>query len=110
MAALQCAHCHKPISVSKVTGTRGKGFSAQIQCYHCQAWLGRHGMLTILKVIGFYTAVIAGVTGYFVEGLANIITPVIMLSLILTGVTHLMDHLLVIEAPEEDGKPTDEIK
>ncbi|MBQ4890621.1 hypothetical protein J8L86_12245 [Shewanella sp. MMG014] len=103
MAALQCAHCHKPISVAKVTETRGKGFSAQIQCYHCQAWLGRHGMLTVLKVIGFYTAVAAGITGYFVEGLANIITPVILLSLILTGITHLMDHLIVIDAPDDDA-------
>ena len=101
--ALLCAHCHKQISVSKITGTRGKGFSSHIQCYHCQAWLGRHSYLTALKIIGFYTAVGAGLTGYFVDGLGNIITPIIMLSLILTGVTHLMDHLLVVEAPEEDS-------
>ncbi|MDO6620264.1 hypothetical protein [Shewanella sp. 6_MG-2023] len=102
--ALQCAHCHKPMSISKISGTRGKGLSSHIQCYHCQAWLGRHRYLTMLKILGFYTAVGAGLTGYFVAGLANIITPVIMLSLILTGVTHLMDHLLVIEAPEEGSQ------
>ncbi|MCL1067391.1 hypothetical protein L2735_11300 [Shewanella olleyana] len=100
--AISCAHCHKPLSLSKVTGSRGKGFSSQIQCYHCKAWLGRHAKLTMLKVIGFYTAVIAAVVGYFIEGTSNIVTPTILLSLILMGVSHMMDHLLVMELPVDE--------
>ncbi|WP_394493402.1 hypothetical protein [Shewanella sp. ENK2] len=103
MARIACPHCHQPISLAKVTASRGNGFSAQIQCYHCRAWLGRHVILTVLKVLGFYAAVIAGFVGYFVDGVANIVTPIIMISLIITGVTHLMDHLIVIDAPDDDS-------
>ena len=98
--SLQCSHCHKSFSVALVTETRGKGLSSHIQCPHCQAWLGRNKALSIGKIVGFYVAVAAGVTGYFQAGLSQIIAPIMVLAIMLVGVTHMMDHLIVVEAPE----------
>ena len=98
---LQCAFCHKSFSVAKVTQTRGKGIGAQIQCPKCQAWLGRHKSLTVGKIAGFYIAAFAGVAGYFMDNVMHIVTPTIILGVILVGVMHIMDHLILIEAPED---------
>jgi hypothetical protein len=104
---LLCAFCHKNFSIANVAHNRGKGLSAQIQCPHCNAWLGRNRLLTIGKIIGFYTAAGAGIAGYMIDNVNHIVTPIIILSLILVGVTHIMDHLLLIEAPEEDDATND---
>ncbi|UJF22700.1 hypothetical protein [Shewanella sp. OMA3-2] len=101
---LQCAFCHKGFSVASVTQSRGKGLGSHIQCPKCGAWLGRNKWLTSAKVIGFYSAVAAGVAGYFLDNVMHIVTPTIILSVILVGITHIMDHLILIEAPEEPAQ------
>ncbi|MCL1141179.1 hypothetical protein [Shewanella gaetbuli] len=98
---LQCAFCHKSFPVSKETTHRGKGLGAHVKCPECGAWLGRNKRLTIGKLVGFYAAVFAGIFGYMTEGNMFIVTPVIILSIILVGVTHMMDHLVLIEPPED---------
>jgi hypothetical protein len=100
--SLQCAHCYKSFSIAKVTDSRGKGLSVEVQCPHCLAWLGHNKLLAIAKIVGFYGGVISAAVGYFVEGVGFITTPLIILAVILVGLSHVMDHLLLIEAPDND--------
>ena len=100
--SLQCAHCYKSFSIAKVTESRGKGLSVEVQCPHCGAWLGHNKLLSFTKMIGFYGGVTAAATGYFVEGVMLITTPIIILAVIMIGLSHIMDHLQLIESPEND--------
>jgi len=100
--SLQCAHCYKTFSIAKVNDSRGKGLSVEVQCPHCAAWLGHNKLLSVAKLVGFYGGVGAAVLGYMVEGLSHITTPLIILAVIMVGLSHIMDHLQLIEAPEND--------
>lgn len=101
--ALQCAHCYKHFSIAKVTESRGKGLSVEVQCPHCAAWLGHNKSLALAKIAGFYGGVIAAATGYFVDGTATITTPLVILAVIVVGLSHIMDHLKMVEAPADDA-------
>ena len=100
--SLQCAHCYKSFSIAKVTESRGKGLSVEVQCPHCGAWLGHNKLLSLAKMIGFYGGVTAAAIGYFVEGVTFITTPIIILAVIMVGLSHIMDHLQLVELPEND--------
>ncbi|MGI2174916.1 hypothetical protein [Shewanella ulleungensis] len=101
--ALQCAHCYKHFSIAKVTESRGKGLSVEVQCPHCAAWLGHNKALALIKIIGFYSGVIAALVAYFLEDVTHITTPLIILAVIVVGLSHIMDHLKMVEAPEDDA-------
>ncbi|WP_299003641.1 hypothetical protein [uncultured Shewanella sp.] len=94
-----CTHCHQAFNVAKVENHRGKGLKAQIQCPLCEAWLGRNPILTRLKIMGFYVGASALATYYWAPEYKAIAIPVSILSIITLLVSHLMDHLKVIEAP-----------
>jgi hypothetical protein len=100
--SLQCAHCYKSFSIAKVNDSRCKGLSVEVQCPHCAAWLGHNKLLSIAKMFGFYGGVVAAVVGYFFDNVASITTPLIILAVIIVGLSHIMDHLQLIEAPEND--------
>jgi uncharacterized protein (DUF697 family) len=100
--SLQCAHCYKAFSIAKVTESRGNGLAVEVQCPHCLAWLGHNKILALAKIVGFYGGVIAATVGYFVEGVTSITTPLIILAVIMLGLSHIMDHLQLVEAPEHD--------
>ncbi|MGX9460445.1 hypothetical protein ACWXWU_04295 [Shewanella sp. A14] len=108
--SLQCAHCYKSFSIAKVTESRGKGLSVEVKCPHCSAWLGHNKSLSVTKIVGFYGGVAAAVVGYFVESVAAITTPVIILAVIVVGLSHIMDHLQLIEAPENDPNAESNMK
>ncbi|MDX1279972.1 hypothetical protein [Shewanella colwelliana] len=95
-----CTHCHKSFGVGGVNAQRGKGLNAQIQCPHCLAWLGKNPLLSRLKILGFYIGAAALGYGYFAPELRHITTPIAIFSIMLLLVSHMMDHLKVIEAPE----------
>ncbi|MGL5359552.1 MAG: hypothetical protein ACRDBI_07525 [Shewanella sp.] len=99
-----CSHCNKHIKVNDIQHQRGKGFAAQVQCPHCEAWLGRSPRLAKLKLIGFYVSVFTGLYSYFDASVRHFLIPVMIFSLMLLFVTHFMDQLVTIEAPE---KPDD---
>lgn len=101
--ALQCAHCYKHFSIAKVTKSRGKGLSVEVKCPHCGAWLGHNKSLAMAKIAGFYGGVIAAAVGYFVDGTATITTPLVILAVIVVGLSHVMDHLKMVEAPADDS-------
>ncbi|QDE32646.1 MULTISPECIES: hypothetical protein [Shewanella] len=104
--SLQCAHCYKSFSIAKVADSRGKGLSVEVQCPHCAAWLGHNKFLSFAKMIGFYGGVTAAAIGYFAEDVTFITTPVVILAVIMIGLSHIMDHLQLVESPEND--PTTE--
>ncbi|MCG9695528.1 hypothetical protein [Shewanella sp. Isolate11] len=95
-----CTHCSKSFGVDSVKAQRGKGLNAQIQCPHCQAWLGKSPLLSLLKMLGFYIGAAALVYGYFDSELRFLTIPVGILAVMTLLVCHLMDHLKVTEAPE----------
>ncbi|MCE9679839.1 hypothetical protein LZP69_11765 [Shewanella sp. AS1] len=95
-----CTHCSKTFLADAVKSQRGKGLNAQIQCPHCQAWLGRNPTLSILKMCGFYLAVLMLVVGYFLPDWRGVTIPVAILAVMTLLVSHMMDHLKVTEAPE----------
>ncbi|MCL1114904.1 MULTISPECIES: hypothetical protein [Shewanella] len=101
--ALQCAHCYKHFSIAKVTESRGKGLSVEVQCPHCAAWLGHNKTLALVKISGFYGGVIAALFAYFVDNVTHITTPLIIFAVIVVGLSHIMDHLKMVEAPEDDA-------
>lgn len=98
--SLKCTHCYLSIKMDHQINHRGKGLGVEIQCPHCQAWLGRNRIFSGLKLVGFYGAVTAGVVGYFFELDTRLVSVAMILSAIVLAVSHLMDHLLVTEAPE----------
>jgi hypothetical protein len=98
--SVKCTHCYLSIKMDNQVNHRGKGLGVEIQCPHCQAWLGRSRILSGLKLVGFYGAVIAGVMGYFLELDTRLVSVAMILSAIVLGVSHLMDHLLVTQAPQ----------
>lgn len=104
---LQCAHCHEDFSPSKIEHTRGKGLGVNVQCPHCHAWLSRNVKLSLGKILGFYTAMGAGIAALAMENVGNFTTPLIILGLIGVGVCHMMDHMVLIEAPEETKSVVD---
>lgn len=106
--ALQCAHCYKHFSIAKVTNSRGKGLSVEVQCPHCAAWLGHNKGLSVTKIVGFYSGVTAALVAYFVEGVAHITTPLMILAVIVVCLSHIMDHLKMVEAPDEGVNSTNE--
>ncbi len=108
VAAVLCTHCHKHFNVSKVENQRNKGLNAQIQCPLCEAWLGRNPILTRLKIMGFYIGASALGGYYWLPDYKNIAIPVLILSIITLLVSHLMDHLKVIEAPIKPEVNNDE--
>ncbi|MEH6734178.1 MAG: hypothetical protein V7690_05985 [Shewanella sp.] len=108
--SLQCAHCYKSFSIAKVKDSRGKGLSVEVQCPHCAAWLGHNKYLSVVKIVGFYGGVVAAAVGYFVEGVTVITTPLIILAVIMVGLSHIMDHLQLIEAPENDPSAETSVK
>ncbi|MBT1444172.1 hypothetical protein KJI95_06485 [Shewanella sp. JM162201] len=95
-----CSHCHTPIKITAIKAQRGKGLDAQIQCPHCDAWLGRSKVMTRLKLLGFYLGAAALFLAWWhapVRGLALLGAGLCFALLILSN---LMDQLKVIEAPE----------
>jgi hypothetical protein len=99
-----CPHCSKSFRLTQVQAHRGQGLAAQIQCYHCQAWLGRSAALARLKMLGFYLALAMGVACYTWPGFRGLAICIGIFALMLLLVSHLMDHLHTVEAPE---KPDD---
>lgn len=71
-----CPHCSHPFRAQQVAAQRGKGLDAQIQCPHCEAWLGRSANLMRLKMLGFYLGLVMLVVGYFLPEWRNLTTPV----------------------------------
>ncbi|MCF1428394.1 MAG: hypothetical protein LPD71_05120 [Shewanella sp.] len=99
-----CPHCHKGFSVARIEMQRGKGLKAEFQCPHCHAWLGKNVTLQRLKILGFYLAVAMGSWYWWRPEGRMIAVPVGMLSLILLLVANLMDHLRVVEPPENKAQ------
>ncbi len=95
-----CTHCHKTFGVDSLKAQRGKGVNAQIQCPHCQAWLGRSVLLTLLKIGSFYLTVAVLLGGYFASDLRYITTPIAVIATITLLISHMMDQLKVMQAPE----------
>ncbi|QYK01841.1 hypothetical protein [Shewanella psychrotolerans] len=95
-----CTHCSKTFAADSVKNQRGRGLNAQIQCPHCSAWLGRNPILTRMKMVGFYLGCAALAYGYFSPSLRHITTPVAIFAIMALLVSHMMDHLKVMEAPE----------
>ncbi|MCL1089177.1 phage terminase large subunit family protein [Shewanella profunda] len=96
-----CSHCSRHIKVRDITQQRGKGFHAQVQCPHCAAWLGHSPTLVKLKLLGFYISVFVGLYSYFDESVRYFLIPVMIFSLMLLFVSHFMDQVITIEAPEK---------
>ncbi|ABO22317.1 hypothetical protein SHLO109777_12845 [Shewanella loihica] len=94
-----CPHCSHPFRAQQVAAQRGKGLDAQIQCPHCEAWLGRSANLMRLKMLGFYLGLVMLVVGYFLPEWRNLTTPVAIFAVMILLVTHMMDHLKVNQAP-----------
>ncbi|NRD75844.1 hypothetical protein HQQ94_22015 [Shewanella sp. VB17] len=94
-----CTHCNQIFGVSNVINQRGKGFNAQIQCPHCDAWLGKNPILSRLKMLGFYLGLGMLIYGYFSPEMRTLTTPVAIIAVIILLVSHMMDHLKVTEAP-----------
>jgi hypothetical protein len=98
--SVKCTHCYLPIKMDSHVNHRGKGLGVEIQCPHCQAWLGRSRVLSGLKLVGFYGAASVGLVGYFLELDTRLVSVGMILFAIVLAVSHLMDHLLVTQAPE----------
>lgn len=96
-----CPHCHQNIKVAQISQQRGKGFAAQVQCPHCTAWLGRSPKLAKLKMFGFYISLFTAVYSYFDASTRHFLIPVMIFALMLLMVSHFMDHLMTVEAPEK---------
>ncbi|AAN53642.1 hypothetical protein OCF84_02495 [Shewanella xiamenensis] len=96
-----CSHCHQSIKIAEITQQRGKGFHAQVQCPHCFAWLGHSPKLLKLKLFGFYASVLTGLYSYFDASTRHFLIPVMIFCVILLLVSHFMDQLQTIEAPEK---------
>ncbi|QLE87039.1 hypothetical protein FLM48_19360 [Shewanella sp. Scap07] len=103
-----CTHCSQSFRVDTVNAQRGKGLSAEVQCPHCFAWLGKSVALSYIKIAGFYIGAIALLIGYFYAEWRTVTTPVAILSTMMLLVSHMMDHLKVIEAPEQDDTQDEE--
>ena len=96
-----CTHCSKFFGVNDVQNQRGKGFNAQIQCPHCDAWLGKNPILSRLKMLSFYLGIAALTYGYFAPEMRNLTTPFAIIAVMVLLVSHMMDHLKVTEVPEK---------
>ena len=95
-----CAHCSKSFAIDKIENQRGKGLSTEIQCPFCQAWLGKSVVLSWVKIVSFYAGVGLFVWSYFDSDIRSFGIPLAIFSIMVMLVTHLMDNLKVIEAPE----------
>ncbi|MFQ6371578.1 hypothetical protein [Shewanella sp. YIC-542] len=94
-----CPHCGKAIKVDMIEHQRGKGFAAQIQCPHCQVWLGRTPWLLQLKMVSFYLMLLAVVVVWWWPASRHFGIPLGILALIALLMSHLMDQLKVTEKP-----------
>ncbi|MGS0690073.1 hypothetical protein [Shewanella sp. 0m-4] len=74
--------------------------STEIQCPFCQAWLGKSVVLSWVKIVSFYAGVGLFVWSYFDSDIRSFGIPLAIFSIMVMLVTHLMDNLKVIEAPE----------
>lgn len=95
-----CPHCGKSIRLEQITQLKGKGLKTELQCPHCEAWLGRNVTISRLKIFGFYFALLAGIWGYFDIASRHIAIPVVIIGVILMLMTHMMDQLKIISVPE----------
>jgi hypothetical protein len=98
--SVKCTHCYLSIKMDSHVNHRGKGLGVEIQCPHCQAWLGRSRVMSGFKLVGFYGAASVGLVGYFLELDTRLVSAGLILFAIVLAVSHLMDHLLVTQAPE----------
>ncbi|MGB0893218.1 MAG: hypothetical protein ACPGUD_02330 [Parashewanella sp.] len=99
--SLVCSHCHKNLKLAKVSEQRGQGFNAQIRCYHCEAWLGKNANIAKVKMVSFYVLVIAIAISYFLIEYRTLGIVCGIVFAILLMISHFMDHLFVVEAPDK---------
>lgn len=99
-----CSHCHKNFNATAVKDQRGKGLNAQIQCPHCDAWLARSGLLVKLKLLGFYMGAASLLVAWLQAPWRGVAVLVAAMCLALLLISHLMDQLIVVEAPEVEDK------
>lgn len=99
-----CPHCGKSVRIDDIKRKRGKGFNAEFQCYHCEAWLGRSACLSRVKMSSFYFAIAASIWSFLHPPMRHIATPIAIIAIIVMLVAHMMDQLRVISVPE---KPDD---
>ncbi|GLS82411.1 hypothetical protein [Paraferrimonas haliotis] len=97
---MQCPKCAKFLKLSDISEYQVKGTQRHIQCYHCQTWLKNSGVTLMLKVIAFYVCAISIGVGYFMAEWRTITTPIAIMALIATLVSHLMDQWAETEAPK----------
>ncbi|ASJ95484.1 MULTISPECIES: hypothetical protein [Shewanella] len=96
-----CPHCSHSFRADRVAAQRGKGLASQIQCPHCDAWLGKSAILMRLKILGFYLGLSMLLVGYFMPEWRNLTTAVAIFSAMILLVSHMMDHLKVMQAPPQ---------
>ena len=94
-----CPHCSHAFRADSVVAQRGKGLDSQIQCPHCEAWLGKSAILMRLKMLGFYLGLLMLIVGYFMPEWRNLTIAVAIFSAMILLVSHMMDHLKVMQAP-----------
>lgn len=96
-----CSHCSKRIPIDNIADQRGQGLTAQIQCPHCAAWLGRSAWLLRLKMLGFYLAIIMAGVAWWQPDYRGGCTVVAILGVIMLLLSHMMDQLHVVERPPQ---------
>ncbi|QSX33322.1 hypothetical protein JYB87_16595 [Shewanella avicenniae] len=94
-----CSHCNKRIHIDKIVEQRGKGFTSQIRCPACGAWLGRSAWLLRIKLLGFYLALAASLVAWWLPDWRPGCIVVAILSVIALFTANLMDQLQVVERP-----------
>ncbi|GGI87398.1 hypothetical protein [Shewanella gelidii] len=102
---MNCSHCYRSISINSIAHQRGKGLATEVQCPHCDAWIGRSPRLARFKLLGFYTTAIALGAIFLLPEYKTVAIAVAIFAAILLMVSHFMDQMKTIEAPpqvEED--------
>ena len=99
-----CPHCSRSIKVAQITEQRGKGFAAQIRCYHCDAWVGKSARLAKVKMVSFYLGLAVGIYAVIEPNSRHLMIPIAIFAVMILLVSHFMDHPYTVEAPE---KPDD---
>lgn len=103
-----CAHCYQSFKLEDIQEQRGSGLAGQVQCPKCGAWIGRSPRLAKLKMLGFYSAVIAALFAYFVPSLTALGITIAIFAIMLLLVSHFMDQLKTIEAPPQEESNDEE--
>ncbi|MCH1920081.1 hypothetical protein L9G15_11620 [Shewanella sp. A3A] len=96
-----CSHCSKRIAVDQIAEQRGQGFTAQIRCPHCSAWLARTAWLLRLKLVGFYSALAMAGLAWWLPAWRGGCTVMAILGVITLLLSHMMDQLQVVERPPQ---------